>query len=764
MTARPSDIPDTLPVQLTSFVGREAEIAQARSLLCRTRLLTLTGPGGSGKTRLALAIADKVRGEHADGVCIVLLAAVSDPAFVAPAIATALGIRPAADRPAIDALADAIGERVLLLVMDNFEQIASAAPLVTNLLSRCHALKVVVTSRIGLHVGGEQILPVLPLALPVSGSAATLAEVADSPATRLFAERASAVNPTFRVTDDNAATVVEVCRRVDGLPLAIELAAARMGMFSPQTLVERLERRLPLLTGGARDAPIRQQTIHDTIAWSYDLLSPDEQRLFRLASVFAGGWTYDGIEAMASDSGVDILDGLTALVDHSLVSQLPQPDGSTRYGMLETIREYGQDRLNDAGELPAARSRHAEYVLTYVEQASQASITSEQSVWARRVIDDLDNIRAALRWTIETEPIEALRIASALRMFWVFNGLLREGRFWLDSALARATTSPTALRADALSVAGELACWMGDFGPSGEMLEESRRLFANIEDEDSLRYTIQSLARLAHFQGDFERADALYEEATSYHRQSGAWYAVAGATGNRGMMAMAQGDTEHATMLMNEALQMCREHEFVIQVAIWTRALGRLEIVRKDRTRAREYLVESMQIDVELSRSRIPEGLEGFAALATIEHQPERAARLYGAAHRLRVTTGFPIAFYQKASLEREVAIARASLGDLAFDEGWRQGTAMSIDEAVAFALEVTTDAASRDNPSGPRLTPRETEVLRLIVEGASDKEIAEALYISSHTAMRHVSNILNKLGLPSRTAAATYAVRNGLI
>jgi predicted ATPase/DNA-binding NarL/FixJ family response regulator len=764
MTVRPSDIPDTLPVQLTSFVGRNDEIAHARTLLGRTRLLTMTGAGGSGKTRLALATADQAQDGFRDGARFVSLATITDPAFVVPAIATELEIRLAGDRPEIDGLADAISDSELLLILDNFEQVVTAAPFVSALLSRCLRLKVLVTSRIALHVSGEQIFPVLPLSLPDACHTTALHDIAASPAVILFVERVRSVDPSFSVTDDNAAAVIEVCRRVDGLPLAIELAAARMNMFSTQTLMERLHQRLPLLTGGARDAPVRQRTIRHTIDWSYDLLSPDEQRLFRIASVFAGGWTFEAIEAVAMNEGIDTLDGMTALVDHSLVFQSQQFDGSTRYGMLEMIREYGQDRLHDAGELPVARSRHADYVLARVERASEASITSEQSVWARRVIDDIDNIRAALRWSIETEPIDALRIASALRMFWVFNGFLREGRFWLESALARAMTSPTAIRSDALSVAGELACWMGDFGPSGEMLEESRRLFAEIGDEESLSYTIQSLARRAHFQGDFERADALYEEATGFHRKAGTWYAVAGATGNRGMMAMAQGDTERAAMLLAEALHLCREHEFAIQVAIWTRALGRLEVIRGDRSLARELLVEAMQIDVELSRSRVPEGLEGFAALAMLEHRPERAVILYGAAHRLRTTTGFPIPFYQKASQEREIDSVRSALSEHAFEEGWRQGSAMSVDETVAFALEATIDTAARDIPPGPRLTPRETEVLLLIVEGASDREIAEALFISPHTAMRHVANILNKLGLHSRTAAATFAVRNGLI
>jgi len=756
-----------LPPQLTSFVGREDEIARARALLGGTRLLTLTGPGGSGKTRLALATADAERGRYPDGVFFVSLAAVSDPVFVVPTIATALSVRPSTERAGVDGLVDAVGNRVLLLILDNFEQIVATSPLITDLLSQCHGLQVIVTSRVALHVRGEQLLPVLPFDMTATVGAATISDIVANPAVRLFEQRAAAIDPGFRITDANAAAVVEICRRVDGLPLAIELAAARMGMFSPKSLADRLQQRLPLLTGGARDAPLRQQTIRDAIAWSYDLLASDEQWLFRHASIFTGGWTYEAIDAMASGSDLDVLDALTALTDQSLVVQMQQLDGSTRYGMLETIREYGLHRLVDAGEASDAASRNAAYVLEFVERASSAAITSAQAVWARRVLDDIGNIRAALRWAMERDPVQALRIASALRMFWVFNGFLREGGDWLESALANAPTAPTAIRAEAFSVAGELACWLGDFGSSRELLEASQRLFGETGDEESLSYAIHSLARLAHFQGDFERADALYEQATNYHRRIGTWYAVAGATGNRGMMAMAQGDTEGAEALMNEALRLCRKHEFVIQVAIWTRALGKLAVGRGDRARARALLVEAMRIDVDFSRSRIPEGLEGFAALASIGHEPDRAVRLYGAAHRLRTTTGFPIAFYQKVPYERDIASVRAALSEPAFEHEWRLGAAMTVDEAVAFALEEpSVSTGSDDTPHtqiGPRLTPRETEVLRLIVDGASDREIAAALFISPYTAMRHVANILNKLDLPSRTAAATWAVRNGL-
>lgn len=754
----------TLPSQLTSFVGREDEIARAKALLGGTRLLTLTGPGGSGKTRLALATASEEQGNFAEGVQFVSLAAVTDPTYVIPTITAGLGIRPAADRPSIDGLADALSDRTRLLVLDNFEQVVSAAPLVTSLLSQCHGLKVIVTSRVALHVGGEQIMPVLPLALPETGHGFILAEVAQSPAVRLFAERASAVDLTFRITDNNAHAVAEVCRRVDGLPLAIELAAARVGVFSPRELADRMERRLPALAHGPRDAPRRQQTISNAIAWSYDLLDEEQRHLFESLSIFSGGWTLDAAEAIANEKNTDILESLAALIDHSLVQVSMQPDGSTRYGMLETIREFGRERLAQRGE-GNAFARHAAYFTNLAERADRAGNTPEQVIWLRRLATEIHNLRVALAWSLDHDPVVTLRLAGALGMFWMTQALMREGGDWIESALARGPSAPLSIRAKALRRAGDLACWQGEYRLAASKLEDALSIFREIGDEAGIGITLFGLARTAHFSGDFEPALSLYEQTIQLQEKLGNWYAVAGATGNRGMMYSRQGDLERGQRQVETALRLCREHDYPMQVAIWARDLGELFLRHNgDQSRARELIFEALQIDAESSPLRIPENLEVVALLALGERQPDRAARLHGAAHRLRTLTGFPRTWEECQDFEADVAAIRSALGPEAFDAAWKAGKAMTVEEAIAEALQQPDVLPPETTGVMNRLTTREREVLQLIVDGLSDKEVAEQLSISPYTVMRHVANILNKLGLPSRTAAATFAVRNGLI
>jgi predicted ATPase/DNA-binding CsgD family transcriptional regulator len=765
MTVQQSEHPHMLPLQLTSFVGRDEDRVHARALLQRTRLLTLTGPGGSGKTRLALAIMEDVQPGFADGV-VVSLAPITDPELVPSAIAEALRFALSRDRPPAKQLVDTFNDRgALLLLLDNFEQVSSAAPLVNELLAGCPRLTVLVTSRAPLRLSGEQVFPVPPLPMPDERDRLAVDEIMRYPAVTLFVMRAQALDPSFRVTDGNARGVVEVCRRLDGLPLAIELAAARVGVFSPRELADRIQQQLPVLARGPRDAPPRQQTIHDAIAWSYDLLTEDQQGLFACLSVFAGGWTLDAAESIAGDTTFDEVETLAALIDHSLINVSIHPDGSTRYGMLETIREFGMRRLAESGRDAETFARHAAYFTDLAERAERASNTPDQLIWLRRLATEIHNIRVALAWSLDHDPVVALRLAGALGMFWVTHGLMREGGDWLESSLARGAAAPPAIRAKALRRAGDLACWQGEYELAARRLEDTLSIYREIGDEAGIGITLFGLARTAQFSGNFEPALSLYEQTIQLQRKLGNWYAVAGATGNRGMMYSRHGDLERAQQQVETALQLSREHGYPIQVAIWARDLGELLLrLNGDRSRARSLIFEALQIDAESSPLRIPENLDVVALLALAEGQPDRAARLHGAAHRLRTLTGFPRSREECQDFEVDVAAIRSALGQDAFDAAWKAGGAMTVEEAIAEALREPDALQPETTGVMTHLTNREREVLRLIAEGFSDKEVAERLSISPYTAMRHVANILNKLGLPSRTAAATFAVRNGLI
>jgi non-specific serine/threonine protein kinase len=757
--------PHTLPPQLTSFIGREDEIAHARDLLPGTRLLTLTGPGGSGKTRLAIAIAEGVQDVFADGVVFVSLAPMTDPSLVSSSIAEAMRAALSPDRPPIDQLVDMFSTLNVLLVLDNFEQVVAAAPLVSDLLVRCPLLTILVTSRVPLHLSAEQVFLVPPLALPNAGGRLVLAEVERNAAVALFVVRARAHDPMFRITDGNAAAVTDICRHLDGLPLAIELAAARIGFFSPRELAGRIERRLSALARGPLDAPRRQQTIRDAIAWSYDLLTVEQRVVFARLSVFAGGWTLDAAETVASEPGVDVVEMLAALNDQNLVYQTTKPDGTTRYGMLETIREYGLERLIERGD-EVAHARHAAYFTTIAERAVGSFDSSEHETWFRRFTTENHNFRAALAWSLDVDPVEALRLAGALESFWLTRGHLREGGDWLEAALARGADAPPAIRANALMGAGELACWQGDHEQSNHWLEQALDLYLQLGDDLGVRQSTFCLARTAHFQGEYDRADDLYQQVTPLHRMRGDWSGVTGATGNRGLVVALQGDLELATALVEEALRLCYEHGLSAQPAIWLTSLGELTLRRGDVARARGLIREGMQRIAASLPGHVPNGLETSAALATAERDPERAARLYGAASRVRQRSGYATIASERASYEQALATVRSALGEERFADAWQDGASMSTDEAVAYALEEPAQPVEPVPPPSPHaiLTPRESDVLRLIVEGASDREIAATLFISRYTVSRHVQNILNKLGLPSRTAAATYAVRNGLI
>ena len=608
--------PHNLPVQPTALIGRERELDALRDLLLReeVRLLTLTGPGGTGKTRLGLQLAADLLDHFEDGACFVPLAPISDPSLVASTVAQTLGIREVGGGPILDSLKDYLRDKNLLLLLDNFEQILPAAPLVADLPGACPGLKVLVTSRATLHLRGEKEFPVPPLALPDPERLPPVEALSQYASVALFAERARDVKGDFGLTDDNAPAVAEICHRLDGLPLAIELAASRIKLLAPAAMLARLERRLPLLTGGARDLPARQQTLRDTMAWSYDLLDEAEQRLFRRLAVFMGGCPLDAAEAVCNaegDLGLDVLDGLGALVEQSLARQLKGADGEPRFRMLETVREYGLEQLEASGELGQTRQAHAEHYLALAEAAEPELRGPEQAGWLARLEAEHDNLRAALEWAVERDAGElGARLGAALWRFWSVRGYLTEGRARLGGVLARA-------------------------GPSVGPATRAR--------------VLDGLAHLTRLQGDYRVARALCEQSLAIRRELGDRRGIATSLHDLGMVAYERGDYRAARALYEESLAILRELGY---------------------------------------RSRIATALESFARLAAAEAQVGRVARLLGAAESLREAIGTPLRPTQRADYAHAVAAARAELGEEAFAAAWAEGQAMSVEQAIAYALE----------------------------------------------------------------------------
>jgi predicted ATPase len=539
--------PTNLPAQPTVLIGREQEIAAACGTLRRpdVRLLTLSGPGGTGKTRLALQVAAELLDDFEDGVYFVMLAPIRDPVLVLSAIVQTLGIRESSGRAQAESLKDYLREKRLLLLLDNFEQVVAAAPLVAELLAVAPRLKVLVTSRAALHLSGEREVAVPPLALPDRTRLPSLDRLTQYEAVRLFIERAQAVKADFAVTNDNAPAIAEICYQLDGLPLAIELAAARIKLFPPQALLARLGNRLKLLTGGARDLPQRQQTIRDTIAWSYDLLDAGEQALFARLGVFVGGWTLESTEAVCNADGdlsVEIMDGVAALVDQSLVRQNEGPDGEPRFTMLETIHEYALERLAGSGEIDVVWRRHAEYFLALAEAAEPHLRRHEQIAWLDRLEREHDNLQAALRWSLNRgEGETATQLAVALYEFWNVRHV-SETRRWFEEILSRADMmSPTLLRAKALLTAGRVS---DSYADQRTRFEESLAISQALDDKRGIADALHFLGNVTARQGDREGALARYEESLAIYRELGDKAGIAATLVSQAHLAFLQGEYE----------------------------------------------------------------------------------------------------------------------------------------------------------------------------------------------------------------------------
>ncbi|HEY8445725.1 MAG TPA: LuxR C-terminal-related transcriptional regulator [Thermomicrobiales bacterium] len=772
-----------LPAMLTSLVGREREVSQLVSLLARSdiRLVTLTGPGGIGKTRLALEAARRVADDFVDGVAFVPLAAIRDPALVIPTIAQTFNLAESSDRSLLQSVVGALHDRQILLLLDNLEQIIEAGPDIATLLTQCPGLTVLATSRQVLRLSGEYEFPVPPLALPTPRRAIALDDLAGSEAVRLFIERAQAVRPGFTLDLSNAATIAEIVRSLDGLPLAIELAAARLRHLPPQALLDRLGHRLPLLREGPRDAPVRLQTMHDAIAWSYDLLTPEEQALFRRLAVFAGGFTLEAAEAVAgqldgaaAEGGrahvsLSILDGLTALLDKSLIRPLDR-GGEPRYLMLETIREYGVEQLVASGEEAAARAAHARYFLDFAERFFPSAFMPATPAELQQIEADHDNLRAALSWFQKTGDAEGLlRLTGALLDLWFYRGHLSEGIGWCDQALALVTDeAPPDIHARALGCSGALALLRHDTERAIAHLSASAdcwRAAGHARNEAAAR---SFLGGVFLGRGEYDRAAELFEETLPRFLEIGDEIWTAHALFHLGAIAFARRDRARAEALLREAAERYDAAGDWLDAIDPLRYLGLLAGLTGDYTRAASYLAETLRrLRERASRAAFVTGIVDAATLTAATGGWETSARLFGAAAALQESEGVALSLPARAVSEEAEARTRDQLGKDAFAEACMADRALSLEDALALADEAlaTIGAGTPQITAGAQLlTDRELDVLRLLAAGKTNPEIAEALFISRGTVRTHVSNILAKLGVNTRREAAEVARRDGLL
>ena len=787
--AREPERGTALPAQTTRLIGREWEVARVRALLLQAdvRLVTLVGPPGIGKTRLALALAEAAEDTFADGVAFVPLAPLREPGLVVSAIAQPVGVRELGGRPLLETLVAALSRRHLLLVLDNFEHLPDAAGVVGDLLAACPELKVLATSRAPLRVYGEREAPVPPLGLPDPIRPTEPDALAELPAVALFLERARAVRPDFGLSVGNAAVVAEICRRLDGLPLAIELAAARVKLLAPAVILARLERRLDLLADGPRDAPSRQRTLRAAIDWSHDLLSEPERALLRRSAVFAGGWTLEAAEAVCAGSGIeagDILGLLASLVDKSLV-QGEERGGQVRYRLLETIRQYAEAKLCESGEEPAWRTRHLDWFVALAEEAEPRLCGPEQVAWLDRLEAEHDNLRVALataqhaaecrdgtlpedggRWAAEA----GLRLFAALYRFWIVRGHLNEGRQWLAGLLPRASAG-SAARASALWVGATLALFQGDYLAAYTLGEEGVALARDVGDSLGAIASYMMLGGALLRRGDLARAVEAADESLVLAREAGSKLYLSYALYARVEVARAAGDGR-ADAWLHEGLALARQIGDVWGLCSWLLGAGQLAWLRGQYDRAAALLREDLRLWDELgSPSGIAMALETLAWVTGAQGLTARAARLFGAAAAAREAVGTAVFPAGRADQARAEAAARADLGDAAFEAAWAAGQAMPRQQAFEYALAadepLTTGTAPQEDAAGSRspdpLTPREREVAVLVARGLTNRQIAEALVISERTADTHVGNILGKLGLATRAQVAVWAVEQGL-
>jgi predicted ATPase/DNA-binding SARP family transcriptional activator/DNA-binding CsgD family transcriptional regulator len=804
-----------LPEPRTNFVGREREMVEIKGMLAMTGLLTLTGTGGCGKTRLALEVARELIGTYQDGVWLVELAPLSEGALLPQVIAGTFGVQEQPGRPLLESLLDALGDKEMLLVLDNCEHlIDAAARLTVALLSSCSRLRVLATSREPLGVTGELGWLVPSLSAPDTLQSPTMEELGGYESVRLLADRATSKHPGFELTPENAQAVAQVCARLEGIPLAVELAAARIGMLSAEQISERLGHSLKLLTGQDRTADHRHQTLRAALEWSFDLLGEPEQMLFRRLSAFAGGFTLDAAESVGGRVGIDeedIFGLLSHLVDKSLVVAKENWETGARYRLLEPIRQYAREKLEVSGEAEAVGRRHTEFFLALAEKAEPELSRSQQAEWLDRLETEHDNLRAALSWALGREIDSGFRLAGALCRFWHTRGYLSEGRRYLEEVASSAAATAT-VRAKALDGLGWIAEPQGDYERARAAYEESLELYRSSNDMRGVANALGDLGSLALDRGDYEEATSLLEESLTLHRELGSKEGVIGVLNGLGVLTSAKGDREQSISYFGEALALSRGSGNVRKNATSLGNLGITMLVHGNPEQATVLLEESLALFRDLGDSsniaiglmysalaaltkgdhervealskeslallqkaedkqHIPDCLEIMAGGAGAQGLAQRAARLWGAAEAMREAIGVPLQPEDRKLLDPYVAQARSSLGEVAWQTTLAEGRAMMPEQAIEYSLSaedpvlpppVVRRPGRRPATLAP-LTPREEQVAILVSRGLTNRQIASELFISEHTVATHITKILKRLALSSRSRLSAWVAERVL-
>ena len=771
--SRPSH---NLPIQVTSFIGREREIAEIQQALPHTHLMTLTGAGGCGKTRLALQVAASVVDSYADGVWLVELASLSDSSLVSEAVASALGIPDPPGLPLRETLRRYFQTKSLLLVLDNCEHLLSAsADLVQTLLQTCPNLKMLATSREPLGILGEVTWRVSSLSVPDLRQPPDPERLMQYEAVRLFVERAAFSRAGFQITRSNAATVAQVAHRLDGIPLAIELAAARVKALPVDVIAARLDDQFRLLTGGSRTSLPRQQTLRATLDWSYALLSEQERILLQRLSVFAGGFTLEAAERVCAGEELkegDVLDVLTRLVDKSQ-AVFDERHGHARYRLLEMVRQYASEQLSGVREEADVRTRHREWCLRLAQQANPELRGPNQRVWLERLEAEHDNLRAALKWS-KTEKggaeVEA-QLVGALWWFWFLHGHWNEGRRRLEEVVTMSGASPSALTKP-LQGAAFFAWRQNDFPRATALSEQGVTLCRQLGDREGLVWFHHHLGVVALRQGGYHKAEMVFDQGLALARELGDQWLIGVLMAHLAISRASQEDYESAAGLLTESLTTSREIGDRFLIAFVVHNLGYLFLSQGNHGRDAYFFTESLTLSKELQDYYIAhESLEGLAGVVCARERYHQAALLLGATDALRATTGYRFSAHREPGHDRYTATARAALLDAEFATAWAKGRAMTLEQAIEYALECASPAKSRaagDQRLGKDravdlLTAREREVAALVASGLTNRQIAAKFVVTERTAETHVHNILNKLGFTSRAQIAAWAVEQGL-
>jgi len=776
--------PGNLPLQLTSFVGRGREIAEVEKLLDGHRLLTLTGPGGSGKTRLALEVAAGVVEDFRDGAWMVELAPLTDPDLVAGEVAMVLGVRETPGVPLVDSLCVHLRSRSLLLVVDNCEHVVEAiADLASSLLRSCPGLRVLATSREALGVPGEALFPVGPLSLPDLRRLPATETLAGYEAAGLFVERARAVRRDFALDEVNAVSVAKVCYRLDGIPLAIELAAARVKALSVGQISERLEGSFALLSAGPRTRIPHHRTLRATMDWSYGLLTDEERALLRRLSVFAGGFTLEAAEAVVSGESIEegrgsygrgsnppLLDLLTSLVDKSLVLVDEHGEGN-RYRLLETVRQYGWEKLEEAGKSTEAGGHHAEYYLRLAEEAEPELKGHDQVAWLDLLEQDHDNLRAAMMHFLERGRIErAARLCWGLWFFWRVHGYQGEGYRYIGEVLELEATISTEELAKLLCARGITSYGLEGIEGTELLWKRSAELFGQTDNRSGLALALGGLALTALARGELDRSAAFFEESLEQYQEAGDEWGISSILSHRGLIALNRGDLDGAARDFEEGLEFSRRTGDRLVRSIALHNLAWASQLQAEYERAMALYVEGLAVAAELGdESGIAYCLEGIADLISTEGQAEHKTRLYGASESILETIGAPlyVQMHDRELYARTLEKLRAHLGERAFEAVWSEGRAMTTKQAMDLALEHQATPQEQPPPSAQYpagLSTREVDVLKLVARGMTNAQIAEVLYISPRTVNAHLGSVYHKIGSSTRAEAARFATEHGLL